>query len=421
MLHPKMKHIYVGMDIHKRKHTAVIINCFGEKLGEITIENNVIGFGKLVVEVDRHLEKGISPIYGLEDTTSNGRSLAGFLLDKKYRVKSVDSTLTYSERKNRAIAHKTDSFDSLCIARVLLNRLDELPDARIDDRGWTLKLLITRRTSAVKTKAALKNQVHSHIKAHYPSYHQFFNQIDCKSAMAFWRKYPSPVHLKGVDKETLGELLREHSSGFFGEKKAEEILKLVARDGDSTSQYQEQRDFVVTHCIDEIIHCDKEIDRVTKEIKSIMSLYPYRLETIPGVELVTAAMLVSEIGDIRRFANAGKLACYSGISPVTFASGEKDKKFRNRQGNRELYNTFHGIAARNMNGGRNGKTPINPVFYDYYQKKLKDGKTSHQAIICVMRALVNIVYSMMKHQREYVKIEPKEATEEKEEKEVKEA
>jgi transposase len=166
MVHPKMKHIYVGMDIHKRKHTAVIINCFSEKLGEITIENNVGGFGKLVEMVNRHLQKGISPIYGLEDTTSNGRSLAGFLLGKKYRVKSVDSNLTHSERKNRAVAHKTDSFDSLCIARVLLNRLDELPDAVLDDKGWTLKLLVTRRDSAVKTRAALKNQVHTHIQAH---------------------------------------------------------------------------------------------------------------------------------------------------------------------------------------------------------------------------------------------------------------
>ena len=26
-MHPKMKHVYVGVDTHKRTHTAVIINC----------------------------------------------------------------------------------------------------------------------------------------------------------------------------------------------------------------------------------------------------------------------------------------------------------------------------------------------------------------------------------------------------------
>jgi transposase len=403
MLHPKMKHIYVGMDIHKRKHTAVIINCFSEKLGEITIENNIEGFGKLLEEVSKHYSKGITPLFGLEDTTSNGRSLAAFLLNKKYAVKSIDSTLTHSERKNRPIAHKTDSFDSLCIARVLLNRLDELPNAVIDDRGWTLKLLVSRRNSIVKTRAALKNQVHAHIKAHYPSYERFFNSMYCKSAMEFWRNYPSPLKLKGVDSETLGKLLKEHSSGFFGIEKAEEILKLVAKDGDTTSGHQERRDFIISQCIDEINHCDEEADKITKEIKAIMALYPYKLETLPGVELVTAAMLVSEIGDIGRFANAGKLACYSGISPVTCSSGEKDRKFRNRQGNRDLYNIFHDLAARSINNGRNRNTPVNSVFYHYYHKKLKDGKTEHQAIVCVMRQLVNIVFGMMKHQREYIK------------------
>jgi hypothetical protein len=34
-MHPKMKHVYMGVDTHKRTPTAVIINCFGE----VTLEN----------------------------------------------------------------------------------------------------------------------------------------------------------------------------------------------------------------------------------------------------------------------------------------------------------------------------------------------------------------------------------------------
>lgn len=46
---------------------------------------------------------------------------------------------------------------------------------------------------------------------------------------------------------------------------------------------------------------------------------------------------------------------------------------------------------------KGSKTPRNPVFYEYYQKKLAEGKTKQQALICIMRGLVNIIYGMMKH------------------------
>ncbi|TKI17173.1 IS110 family transposase, partial [Bacillus cereus] len=45
--------------------------------------------------------------------------------------------------------------------------------------------------------------------------------------------------------------------------------------------------------------------------------------------------------------------------------------------------------------------PRNPVFHAYYHKKLKEGKTKGQALVCIMRRLVNIVYGMMKHKTAY--------------------
>ena len=40
MLHPKMRHVYVGVDVHRQNHTAVILNCFFEKLGEMTFQKS---------------------------------------------------------------------------------------------------------------------------------------------------------------------------------------------------------------------------------------------------------------------------------------------------------------------------------------------------------------------------------------------
>ncbi|MCX7748964.1 MAG: transposase [Clostridia bacterium] len=206
-----------------------------------------------------------------------------------------------------------------------------------------------------------------------------------------------------VTKEDLGELLYNSSSGFFGVGHAEKILMLVERDGDTSTKFQETRDFIVSHCIKELKHCTKEMDVIEREIKSLMKKFPYKLETMPGIETITAAAIVSEIGDIRRFASANKLLRYSGISPVSCSSGDKDKNFRNRQGNRRLYEIFRNIAARSICKGRNNQSPVNDAFLSYYNKKITQGKTRRQALIAVMSQIAKIVYSMMRDERAYVK------------------
>ncbi|WP_051983576.1 IS110 family RNA-guided transposase [Pseudobacteroides cellulosolvens] len=403
MLHPKMKKLFIGVDIHKRTHVAVIINCFTEKLGELRFENNKKGFEKLIEFVKSHLKRGITPCFGLEDTASNGRNFTRFLLNLGYTVKSVDASLTYTERRNQAISHKTDGHDAFCVAKVLLNQLDTLPDASIHDDSWTLQLLVSRRNSIVKVRAASKNQVHSYISHHYPSYPKFFTVTYCKAGMEFFQNFPSPSKLRGITKEELAEFLSIHSSGFFGIEHAEKILKLVEKDGDTSTEYQETRDFIVSHCIKEIKHCNEELEVIEAEIKKHMKQFPYKLETMPGINTITAAMLISEIGDIRRFSSSDKMCRYSGISPVACSSGDKDKNFRNKQGNRRLYEIFRDIASRNICRGRDKKSPINETFLEYYNKKISQGKTKRQALIAVMRQITKVIYSMMIHQREYIK------------------
>ena len=41
-MYDKTKFIYVGLDLHKEQHTAVIMDCFNEKLGEVTFQNKPV-------------------------------------------------------------------------------------------------------------------------------------------------------------------------------------------------------------------------------------------------------------------------------------------------------------------------------------------------------------------------------------------
>ena len=78
----KEEHIYVGIDLHKETHTAVILDCFNVKLGEITFANIPAEYPKLVKRVKKYCIDGKTPVYGLENAYGYGRPLAVWLIDR---------------------------------------------------------------------------------------------------------------------------------------------------------------------------------------------------------------------------------------------------------------------------------------------------------------------------------------------------
>ena len=61
-------YLYVGIDLHKESHTAVLVNCWNEKLDVIVIENKPSEFSKLTKRVNKTAVKlGRTPVYGLEN------------------------------------------------------------------------------------------------------------------------------------------------------------------------------------------------------------------------------------------------------------------------------------------------------------------------------------------------------------------
>ena len=85
----KENYIYVGIDLHKETHTAVMIDCYNQKLGEITFPNRPADFPKLVAKVKKCNTDGKTIVFGLENAYGYGRALAVWLIDKGYLVKDV--------------------------------------------------------------------------------------------------------------------------------------------------------------------------------------------------------------------------------------------------------------------------------------------------------------------------------------------
>ena len=403
MDHPKSRYTYVGIDSHKDTHTAVFIDCFFEKLGEATFGNRPSEYPGFLAGAEKLKAPGTRLMFGLEDTGMYGRGLAVFLAESGQQAKHVNALLVAGERKTQNIVQKTDAVDAGCAARILLSKFGELPDADVDGRYWALRTLVMRRGFIVKNNASLKSHLHGILTLHYPGYRGFFPEIDSKASLAFFMRYPSPGTLEGTAVEGLAAFLQEASDGRVGLGKAgmaraQGILDMLE---DTAVPFQGIRDDAVRGTVRQIQANQKEIGQVEKAMAVFLEKFDCTLTSMAGIDMVCAAQMLSCIGDIKRFPTPAKLARYAGIAPVTYASGRKDLQFANQRGNRELNSIFYLLALRLIAATPAGNMR-NPFFYEYYRRKVSEGKTKRQALKCVQRRLVNIVWAMLANGEEYV-------------------
>lgn len=400
----RLEYLFVGVDPHKEQHTAVALDFFRQKVFEIQVSNRPSAFPRLVKEMNKHTAKGSfkTVIFGLEDSHNYGRSLAVYLKEHGYMVKEVNSKMSEAKRKSYATVKKSDSWDAECIAAVLIEDFDRLPVANPLDHYWAIKQLVSRRTASMKGLAFSIRKLHAQLGHHYPTYRQFFSELDGKTALGFYYRFPSPRHLDGIPIEDLTYFLKKLSNNACSTKKAEQIVSLVKSDGQLDNDFQDKRDFIVRSLVKEIRFHKREIAQSEAEIRPLMEQLGYKLDTLTGVDLVTSACFVAEIGDINRFITADQLARFCGIAPIDVGSGGVTKHKKTNQGNRTLHELFFQLACRQLALSRRHKEPRNPIFLAYYNKKQSEGKTKGQAIVCIMRKLVNIVFKMMKNKTAYV-------------------
>lgn len=402
--HPKMNYLYIGIDCHKFTHTATIKNCFNETLGCITFNNDIKGYNSLINKVDE-VNISLTPIYGLEDTKHLGYGLCEFLLSKNLRVKHINSNLTYNERKKNPIIYKNDEFDSSCIAKVLLDEFDTLQDVENNEIYWTLKQLVKLRDNIIKSNVNLKNKLHAGLLHHYPNYNRVFKEIESESCLVFFYNYPSPNILEDVSVEELSLFFKENTKSRYYNRYAREIKSLVNETEIYKIDYQEQRNSIIKLLIEQINNNKTRLNDLEKSICDIYDKTGKKLHTIPGFSKVYSACILSEIGNINRFSNSGKLARYAGIAPIENSSGNKDTHLSNDYGNRNLNKLIYYAVCLSLSCGKTkdeNKKANNPIFREYYEKKIREGKTKHQAIICIMRRLINIIYKVLKEDKDYV-------------------
>ncbi len=163
-----------------------------------------------------------------------------------------------------------------------------------------------------------------------------------------------------------------------------------------------QGDLTASHCfvLDELMHHIEEIEaRIARfDVRLLAELESERntlalLQTIPGVDLIGAAMLLVEIGtDMDAFGSADRLASWVGICPGNNESAGKRKSGQVRKGNlyvRRLLCEFAHAASRTTS-----------VFKSKFQSLLVR-RGYKRAIIAIGHKILRTIFFMIKRREHY--------------------
>ena len=234
---------------------------------------------------------------------------------------------------------KSDPIDALAVARAAL-REPALPVAHLDGPSRALRLLVDHRDDLVRDRTAHINRLRWHL-----------HEIDPD-----WD--PSPRSLTRYRQlDAIDRRLR----------KVEGMVARIAAD--------------LVARIRELTVADKALE---SEIRALVrSLAPHLLAVV-GVGPLTAAKLVAETADVRRFRSKEAFARHNGTAPQPVWSGNQVRHRLSRSGNRQLNAAIHRIAITQ----RRCHLPSQ----SYLERRIANGDTKSEALRVLKRKLSDVLY-----------------------------
>jgi transposase len=187
-----------------------------------------------------------------------------------------------------------------------------------------------------------------------------------------------------VKGETDPAVLAELAQGNLKKKKKE--LR-QALDGKFTEHHRFQIRLLleeVKEYEDKLVQLDQRIERYLEPYEDLIR----RLDQIPGVDRVGAAVILAEIGpDVSPWEDADKLASWSCLCPGNRESGGKRLSGRTRQGNRWLRRIFCQMAwaATHKKGS----------YFKTQYRRLSKRRGKPRALLAVAHTLLRVVYHLV--------------------------
>ena len=332
---------FVGIDYHKRYSVYCVVDREGEVLERGRIEHfEPEGFVGLV-----RRWRGCRVVF---ESSMNWHWLYE-ILEEEVAAEDIKLANPYKTRIIAEAQVKTDKVDAFILAQLLRGNL--ISSVHIGSKeNRQRKEVLRQRSFFVRQRTMLRNRIHRLLGGQHEV------------------KLPQCSDLFG--KKGLGFL---------------EALELPAPAG-----------LLLRQQLDMLRNLQVRIREDEKTLETMLEHTPAleRVRSLPGMGLILAAVVVSEIDDIGRFSSAQKLCGYAGLCPSTSSSGGK---------------TFNGKLMTHCNKWlRWGfveaawvAVGCSAYFGDFYKSKRALGKKPNTAILATARRMARITWQLLTQQRTY--------------------
>ena len=375
--------VYVGIDIAKHKHFASVVSSDGEVIVKpFPFENSRKGFMKLIQEIENFHDC----LIGLESTGHFAENLVTFLFDYGYKIGVINPIQTDSLRDSNIRKTKTDKIDTTLIVQCLMLKKYTLVQPK-DIDIIKLRRLCRFRMELVQQQTRIKTQLTGCLDLVFPELAGFFNgNLHLKTSYALLSKYPSAKAISSARIDGLTNLLYKSSSGKYNSDKA---LKLKNLAKDSVGINNPAIDLQIQCLIKQLRLYQSQIKDIDLSIMTLMEILNSSILTIPGISYTLGAMIISEIGDIKRFSNPSKLLAFAGLDPVVKQSGnfQASSTKISKRGSKYLRYAIYRAAFLIIYN--------NNTFYNYYLAKRSQGKSHRVALGHVCNKLVRVIFKIL--------------------------
>ena len=396
----------VGIDVSKGKSTVAILSVAGEVIKEPFEINHDINGLKILEEKIKDIPKEDLKIV-MEETGTYHLPILGYLLDNGYFV-IAENALKIKKYLDRGLRKaKTDKKDSLKLAEYCCENWYKLNKARENDEVYdNLKFLSRRYLDKISIQTKEKISFSNLCDLLFPGFYQLLDENNFILGLEIFKKYYHPEIVKNkkqsqfvTEIDKLARKLGHKGAGITLAKKIYN-LALTIISPRPNNQYAQ---LSVECCVDELILTIKSSNKIITEMDKLARKLPEyeEINKIPGVGNKLTSRVIAEIGDIRRFKNAGSLIAYAGIDAPPYQSGQFEATNRHisKRGSKYLRKTGYEIMKAIKSSCNE-----NNELKSYIIKKENEGKLKKVAKIAGLNKFLRIYYGTVKRKYKELKI-----------------